>query len=151
MTEIQTIELVGVTQRDLERFYGELPGDFATAFSLKYDGADLLGDESISNILLRASWDYQGFEQSLTMDFQELTADRLGDFLRAVPYRDVDFEPIVLMDFAEGELRVHLQSAVLRVGTQEQIDELWESGERIDPDSAHSTESSTAEQEENRP
>lgn len=151
MTEIQTIELVGATQRDLEHFYGELPADFAVAFSFQYDGADLLGDESISDILLRASWNHQGFEQNLTMDFQEFTADRLGDFLRAVPYRDVSFEPVVLMDFAEGELRVHLQSAILRVGTQEQIDELWGSSERIDPKSAHSTENSTDEQEENHP
>jgi len=151
MTEIQAIELVGTTQKELERFYGELPEDFAVAFSFKYDGADFFGDESISDILLRASWDNQGFEQSLTMDFQELTADRLGDFLRAVPYRDVSFEPLVLIDFAEGELRVHLQSALLRVGTQEQIDELWESGGRIDPDSTHSTADSIDEQEETQP
>jgi len=151
MTELQTIELLGITQSELEHFYGELPGDFAYAFSFDYEGADELGEDPISDILLVASWDQLGFKQSLTLDLHDLTAERLRDFLRAVPYRDVDFEPQLLLEFHEGELRIHLDSAVLKLGTQEQIDGLWESGDLTDSGSARGNDGSTDEQEEIHP
>lgn len=149
MSELLSIELVGATQRELEGFYGELPEDFSLAFSFSYANAEVIGESTIGAILLEASWPNGDFKQSLTLNFEELTADSLGDFLRAVPYRDVDFEPILLVDFEEGKLQVHLQSAVLRVGTQDQIDELWESGERIDQNSTSSNTSPDDEREGN--
>ena len=151
MTGIQTIELLGVTQEELERFYGGLPEEFSYAFSFDYEGADELGADPISDILLVASWDHLGFKQSLTLDLHDLTAESLRNFLEAVPYRDVDFEPQLLLEFHEGELRVHLDSAVLKLGTQEQIDGLWESGDLTDGVSTRSTDDSTDEKEENHP
>ena len=151
MAEPLNIELVGVTQKELEHFYGELPEDFAYAFIFDYEGADEPGEDPISDIFLVASWDHLGFKQSLTLDLHDLTAERLGDFLRAVPYRDVDFEPQLLLEFHEGELRVHLDSAVLKLGTQEQIDGFWNSGCLTDSGSARNTDDNTDEQEENRP
>jgi len=149
MSELLSIELVGATQRELEHFYGELPEDFSLAFSFSYANAEVIGESTIGAILLEASWPNGDFKQSLTLNFEELTADSLGEFLRAVPYRDVDFEPILLVDFEEGELKVRLESAFLSVGPQEKIDTLWDSGDRVKQEPIHRAD--TNHRKENRP